>query len=174
MNVSAHDVIIIGGGLMGLSTALHLSLRGQRCLIIERRGPARVGIEREARAKGGERVDEQRREQPRRRARVEALLAGHRLQRLRPRLRGPKREQGLEFVAQYPLKLEYKGRRLRKKYIPDFICFGKIIVEIKAEKKKNPQFNLEKINLPVLKSFRQKQITPGYFNNHRRHIHNFY
>ncbi len=33
-----------------------------------------------------------------------------------------------------PLALEYKGRPLRKKYIPDFICFGKIIVEIKAVK----------------------------------------
>ncbi len=42
--------------------------------------------------------------------------------------------QEIDFVAQYPLKLEYKGRPLRKKYIPDFICFGKIIVEIKAVK----------------------------------------
>ena len=42
--------------------------------------------------------------------------------------------QGIEFVAQYRLKLEYKKRPLRKKYIPDFICFGKIIVEIKAVK----------------------------------------
>ena len=42
--------------------------------------------------------------------------------------------QGIEFVAQYPLKLEYKKHPLRKKYIPDFIGFGKIIVEIKAVK----------------------------------------
>jgi len=42
--------------------------------------------------------------------------------------------QEIEFDAQYSLKLEYKGRPLRKKYIPDFICFGKIIVEIKAVK----------------------------------------
>ena len=40
--------------------------------------------------------------------------------------------QEIDFVAQHPLKLEYKGQVLRKKYIPDFICFGKIIVEIKA------------------------------------------
>lgn len=40
----------------------------------------------------------------------------------------------IPFKAQCPLKLEYKGRSLRKKYIPDFICFGKIIVEIKAVK----------------------------------------
>ncbi len=42
--------------------------------------------------------------------------------------------QEIEFDAQYPLKLEYKGHPLKKKYIPDFICFGKIIVEIKAVK----------------------------------------
>jgi GxxExxY protein len=40
--------------------------------------------------------------------------------------------QEIPFEAQYLLKLDYKGRPLRKKYIPDFICFGKIIVEIKA------------------------------------------
>ena len=41
---------------------------------------------------------------------------------------------GVPFEAQYPLELEYKGRLLKKKYIPDFICFGQIIVEIKAVK----------------------------------------
>ncbi len=35
--------------------------------------------------------------------------------------------QGVEFVAQCPLKLKYKGRLLRKQYIPDFICMDKII-----------------------------------------------
>lgn len=40
--------------------------------------------------------------------------------------------KGIDYVAQYPLELEYKGHKLRKKYVPDFICFGKIIVEIKS------------------------------------------
>lgn len=42
--------------------------------------------------------------------------------------------RGIDFEAQYPLKLQYKGRTLRKTFVPDFICFGKIIVEIKAVK----------------------------------------
>jgi GxxExxY protein len=42
--------------------------------------------------------------------------------------------QCIEFLPQHPLKLEYKGHPLTKKYVPDLICFGKIVVEIKAVK----------------------------------------
>ena len=42
--------------------------------------------------------------------------------------------QEISFDAQYPLKLSYKGRPLKKRYIPDFIIAGKVIVEIKAVK----------------------------------------
>ncbi|NQU12478.1 GxxExxY protein [bacterium] len=38
----------------------------------------------------------------------------------------------LPFRAQAELKLAYKGKPLRHRYIPDFVCFDKIIVEIKA------------------------------------------
>ncbi len=44
-------------------------------------------------------------------------------------------DQGLDFVAQPKLALTYKGRPLRQTYSPDFVCFGKIIVEIKAVSK---------------------------------------
>lgn len=40
--------------------------------------------------------------------------------------------QKIVFAAQEQLRLFYRGRELKQKYIPDFICFGKIIVEIKA------------------------------------------
>jgi len=40
--------------------------------------------------------------------------------------------QQIPFVAQSELELTYKGRKLRQTYKPDFVCFGKIIVEIKA------------------------------------------
>lgn len=42
--------------------------------------------------------------------------------------------QEIPFIAQYPLKLSYKGRPLKQKFIPDFIIDEKIIVEIKATK----------------------------------------
>ena len=41
-------------------------------------------------------------------------------------------DQGIPFVAQPRLALSYKGRALRQTYTPDFICFDKIIVELKA------------------------------------------
>jgi len=40
--------------------------------------------------------------------------------------------QGIPFKPQVELGLIYKGQSLRKVYIPDFIFYEKIIVEIKA------------------------------------------
>lgn len=40
--------------------------------------------------------------------------------------------RGIPFQPQAELSLSYKGRRLLQTYQPDFICFGKIIIEIKA------------------------------------------
>jgi len=42
--------------------------------------------------------------------------------------------QSISFMAQTDLRLEYKGEPLMQRYRPDFICFEKIIVEIKAVK----------------------------------------
>jgi len=39
---------------------------------------------------------------------------------------------GIPFAAQQPLSLSYRGRTLKQKYIPDLICYGKIVVELKA------------------------------------------
>jgi GxxExxY protein len=36
------------------------------------------------------------------------------------------------FVAQPKLALSYRGRLLRQTYTPDFICFDRIVVELKA------------------------------------------
>jgi len=40
----------------------------------------------------------------------------------------------IPFTVQKDLSLVYKGERLQQIYRPDFVCFGKIIVEIKAAK----------------------------------------
>ena len=40
--------------------------------------------------------------------------------------------QAIAFRAQVELALRYKGRSLKQAYVPDFECWEKIIVEIKA------------------------------------------
>src|SRR3989338_6143384 len=42
------------------------------------------------------------------------------------------RVQGIPYKAQPVIEILYKGKPLEKKYQPDFMCFGEIIVEIKA------------------------------------------
>ncbi len=40
--------------------------------------------------------------------------------------------QQLPIQPRSELRLTYKERVLKQKYVPDFVCFGKIILEIKA------------------------------------------
>jgi GxxExxY protein len=40
--------------------------------------------------------------------------------------------RGIPFESQRILQIIYKGRPLTKTYIADFVCYGQIIVEIKA------------------------------------------
>ena len=40
--------------------------------------------------------------------------------------------QAIPFRSKVELSLEYKGRPLTAKFIPDFICFDAIIVELKS------------------------------------------
>ncbi len=42
--------------------------------------------------------------------------------------------QSIPFLSQPELHLSYKGETLNQKYKPDFICYDKIILELKAVK----------------------------------------
>ena len=42
--------------------------------------------------------------------------------------------QNIPFGSQPELRLIYRSEKLKQTYRPDFICFGKIIIEIKAVK----------------------------------------
>lgn len=42
--------------------------------------------------------------------------------------------RGIPFMTQVPIQISYKGRTLSKEYIPDFIFYEQVIVEIKAIK----------------------------------------
>lgn len=41
-------------------------------------------------------------------------------------------ERGIPFELQPKLKLNYKSHSLKTVFVPDFVCYGKIIVELKA------------------------------------------
>lgn len=39
---------------------------------------------------------------------------------------------GISFTSEQELTLSYRGQTLKQMYKPDFVCFGQVIVEIKA------------------------------------------
>jgi len=54
--------------------------------------------------------------------------------------------QKVPFISQKSLTLEYKDRRLRQTYEPDFICYEKIILEIKAVSQLVDEYRAQVIN----------------------------
>jgi GxxExxY protein len=53
---------------------------------------------------------------------------------------------GVMFKSQPELKLAYKGLALEQTYKPDLICFGQIIVELKAVSELLPKHEAQLIN----------------------------
>ena len=52
----------------------------------------------------------------------------------------------IPFVSQHELKLIYKGESLEQTYKPDLICYGKIILELKAVKEIAAEHKAQVIN----------------------------
>jgi GxxExxY protein len=53
---------------------------------------------------------------------------------------------GLPTVAQPQLPMTYRGRTLKHRFIPDFICYEKIILEIKAASKLTDEHRAQVLN----------------------------
>lgn len=54
--------------------------------------------------------------------------------------------QNVPFVEQPEMQLQYKDRKLKQFFKPDFICYDKIIVEIKALSNLIPQNQSQTLN----------------------------
>lgn len=54
--------------------------------------------------------------------------------------------RAIPFSSQFDLELKYKGKALKHTYKPDFICYGKIIVEIKAVKEFTNEHQAQVLN----------------------------
>ena len=81
--------------------------------------------------------------------------------------------QGIPFDAQKIVELNYKGQKLDKIYKPDFLCFEKIIIEIKAVSKLNNEFRDQIINYLNATNMRLGLlINFGYFPKieHERYV----
>jgi GxxExxY protein len=63
------------------------------------------------------------------------------------------RLQGIPCVPQKPLALEYKGTPLQCTYEPDFICWDKIILELKAVKELTDEHRAQVLNYPRATGF---------------------
>ena len=62
--------------------------------------------------------------------------------------------RGIPFVPQRDLPLFYKGRPLKQRYKPDFICYDKIIIELKATKEVASEHQAQVLNYLKATKFR--------------------
>jgi GxxExxY protein len=53
---------------------------------------------------------------------------------------------GIPFEAQKRVTLVYNGRTLKQTYVPDFICYDKIVLEIKAVSRTTPEHRAQVTN----------------------------
>ena len=56
------------------------------------------------------------------------------------------RIRNIPFQREQTYRFTYKGKCLNKEFRPDFVCFGKIIVELKAVEKIGPEHRAQLIN----------------------------
>ena len=52
----------------------------------------------------------------------------------------------IPFEKEKALKINYKGKMLEKTYVADFVCFDKIILELKALKELMPEHDSQVLN----------------------------
>ena len=63
-------------------------------------------------------------------------------------------ERGIPFTREMSLHASYKGMILNGTFIPDFICFDKIIVELKAVKELDDIYRSQAINYAKVAGFK--------------------
>lgn len=76
--------------------------------------------------------------------------------------------QGIPFEREKSFTIIYKGEELEQKYIADFVCCGKIVVELKAVDELLPVHRAQVINylaltgykLGILVNFNTEKIKP--------------
>ena len=76
--------------------------------------------------------------------------------------------QGIPYEREKPFSIIYKGEELEQKYIADFVCYDKIVIELKAVDELLPVHTAQVINylaitgykLGMLVNFNARQVKP--------------
>jgi GxxExxY protein len=76
--------------------------------------------------------------------------------------------QGIPFEREKEFEVIYKGKALQQKYVADFVCFDKIIVELKAVEELIPfhtsqvlnYLNITGLQLGLLVNFNARKVVP--------------
>lgn len=77
----------------------------------------------------------------------------------------------IPYVRELPFKVNYKGVTLNTEFIPDFVCYNEIVVELKAVKTVEDIFKSQAINygrvggfkLSILLNFGQRELEKEFF-----------
>jgi GxxExxY protein len=69
------------------------------------------------------------------------------------------KSRGIPFIAQKEIGIYYKEKTLDQKFKPDFVCYDKIIVELKAVKDIIPDHEAQTFNYLKATRFRLGLIT---------------
>ena len=77
--------------------------------------------------------------------------------------------RGIPCVPQRRISLFYKGYDIEQDYIPDFVCYDKIILELKAVSALNDEFRCQMLNyLNATKSELGLLVNFGHFKTLER------
>ncbi len=81
------------------------------------------------------------------------------------------KNRDIPYVRECPYSVNYKGIKLKTEFVPDFVCYNKIIVELKAIKTMEEVFKAQAINygrvggfkLSILLNFGLESLTKEFF-----------
>jgi GxxExxY protein len=83
--------------------------------------------------------------------------------------------QGIPYQSQPEIQIKYKGEPLKRTYQPDFICYEKIVVEIKALSQLTSNEEAQ-----ILNYLKASKLSPGLLINfgarslqHKRFVYDF-
>jgi len=67
-------------------------------------------------------------------------------------------QRDIPFIREAPFKVVYNGITLKTEFIPDFVCYNKIVVELKAVREMDDIYKAQAINYGKVAGFRMSLL----------------